>query len=257
MSLFISHGAPTFALEPGLAGPALTRLGQQMPRPVAVLVVSPHWMTRELQVGMTPEPATIHDFRGFEQALYELQYPAPGHPPLAREALDQLQRCGWQPVANPDRGLDHGAWVPMRHLYPDASVPVFQVSLPASLDSQSAWQLGRDLAPLQEAGVLIIGSGSLTHNLYEVRWRDRNGETYARDFSHWVREAVLTGNHRRLINTLNEAPHAARAHPTSEHFLPLLVAAGAAGEDASASLIEGGIEHGVLSMDGFHFQTAN
>ena len=253
MSLFISHGAPTFALEPGLAGPALTRQGQQMPRPVAALVVSPHWMTRDLQVGMTPEPVTIHDFRGFEQALYELQYPASGHPPLAGQALAQLQKSGWQPLANPDRGLDHGAWVPMRHLYPDASVPVFQVSLPASLDSQSAWRLGRDLAPLQEEGVMIIGSGSLTHNLYEVRWRDEQAADYARQFSHWVRDAVLAGDSNRLRATLDQAPHAAREHPTSEHFLPLLVAAGAAGEGAAARLIEGGIEHKVLSMDSFVF----
>lgn len=253
MSLFVSHGAPTFAREPGLAGPALTRMGRQLPRPAAVLVVSPHWMTRGLQVGLSPAPATIHDFRGFEKALYDLRYPAPGHPDLARQALEYLEDAGWQPALEPERGLDHGAWVPLRYLYPDASVPVFQVSLPIDLDSRSAWQLGRDLAPLQDAGVLIVGSGSLTHNLHEVNWGKERGADYAREFSHWVRHVVLTRDYRRLIDTLREAPHASRAHPTSEHFLPLLVAAGAAGEGAPATLIEGGIEHGVLSMDSFVF----
>ena len=253
MSLFISHGAPTFALEPGLAGPALTRLGKQQARPAAVLVVSPHWMTPDLQVGLSAQPETIHDFRGFEQALYDLRYPAPGHPELAHRALTVLRESGWQPVANPHRGLDHGAWVPMRHLYPDASVPVFQVSLPRNLHSDTAWKLGHALAPLQEEGVLIVGSGSLTHNLYDVRWRNPQVAHYAREFSDWVRDAILGGDVDRLLSTLELAPHADRAHPTSEHFLPLLVAAGAAGDGAAARVIEGGIEHAVLSMDSFLF----
>ncbi|MGP9833889.1 dioxygenase family protein [Marinobacter sp. NSM] len=252
-SLFVSHGAPTFALEPGLAGPALTRLGQQLPRPAAVLVVSPHWMTPELRVGFAETPATIHDFNGFEPALYELEYPAPGHPAFARMALSLLEEAGWKPVADAQRGLDHGAWVPLRHLYPDASVPVFQVSLPGWLDSHSAWRLGQTLAPLRDEGVLIIGSGSLTHNLYEVRWRDKRASEYAREFSHWVREAVIAGDHERLVNALALAPHARRAHPTIEHFLPLLVALGTGDSDARGTVIEGGIEHGVLSMDSFVF----
>ena len=255
-SLFVSHGAPTFALEPGLAGPALSQLGTELPRPTAVLVVSPHWMTQEVQVGLSEVPPTIHDFRGFEPAMYELEYPAHGHPSLAKKALSLLDNAGWKPVADAHRGLDHGAWVPLTYLYPGASVPVFQVSLPANLDSQSAYQLGQVLAPLQEEGVLIVGSGSLTHNLYEVRWRDNNSAEYAKAFSQWVREAVLENDQARLINTLALAPHARRAHPTTEHFLPLLVALGAAGPDARGSVIEGGIEHGVLSMDSFIFRNA-
>ena len=149
-SLFVSHGAPTFALEPGLAGPALSQLGTELPRPTAVLVVSPHWMTQEVQVGLSEAPATIHDFRGFEPAMYELEYPAHGHPSLAKKALSLLDNAGWKPVADAQRGLDHGAWVPLTYLYPRASVPVFQVSLPANLNSQSAYQLGQVLAPLQE-----------------------------------------------------------------------------------------------------------
>lgn len=254
-SLFVSHGAPTFALEPGLAGPALTRLGQELPRPAAVLVLSPHWMTPDVRVGMVEAPATIHDFRGFEPAMYKLEYPVAGHPALAAKALSLLEEAGWQPVADTHRGLDHGAWVPMMHLYPNASVPVFQVSLPGHLDSHSAWQLGQSLAPLQEEGVLIISSGSLTHNLYEVRWNDGSEADYARAFSQWIRHAIQEGDHHRLVNALALAPHAQRAHPTTEHFLPLLFALGAGDPNARASVIEGGIEHGVLSMDSFVFDT--
>ncbi|MEC7815784.1 MAG: class III extradiol ring-cleavage dioxygenase [Pseudomonadota bacterium] len=252
-SLFVSHGAPTFALEPGLAGPALRRLGEALPRPEAVLVVSPHWMTATVEVGAHPQPQTIHDFGGFPEAMYQLQYPAPGHPALAGETVEHLRAAGWDARVNQERGLDHGAWVPLMHLLPDASVPVFQVSLPANLTSDRAWALGGSLSPMIDKGVLIVGSGSLTHNLSEVRWRDASGDAYARAFSDWVREAVTTGDHDRLKRTLTDAPHARRAHPTTEHFLPLLVAAGAAGNASPASVIEGGIEHGVLSMDGFVF----
>lgn len=168
-TVFVSHGAPTFALEPGLAGPQLSALGRALPRPQAVLVVSPHWMTQGARVGLSAQPATIHDFGGFPQPLYEISYPAHGHPELAQRTLDVLRQAGWSAHGDERRGLDHGAWVPLLYLYPEADVPVFQVSLPATLDSAGAWAFGRALAPLAEEGVLIVGSGSLTHNLYEFR----------------------------------------------------------------------------------------
>jgi hypothetical protein len=155
-------------MEPGLAGPRLTALGRELPKPRAVLIVSPHWMTPSPQVGMVERPRTIHDFGGFDPALYEIDYPVAGHPQLARRTLDLLQEAGWSPRPDERRGLDHGAWVPMLYLYPEADVPVFQVSLPARLDADSAWAFGQALAPLADDGVLIVGSGSLTHNLYEV-----------------------------------------------------------------------------------------
>jgi 4,5-DOPA dioxygenase extradiol len=255
MSLFVSHGAPSFALEPGLAGPALTELGKRLTRPEAVLVVSPHWMTPEVRVGVSEAPETIHDFRGFPSELYELEYPASGHPELAQTTLALLEAGGWKARADEKRGLDHGAWVPLMHLFPDHSVPVFQVSMPANLDPASAWQLGQILQPLEHEGVLIVGSGSLTHNLYEVRWGDESASGYAREFTDWVRAKVTAGDHQQLIATLEKAPHAQRAHPTTEHFLPLLVAAGAAGEQQPGVLIDGGIEHGVLAMDAFVFRS--
>lgn len=252
-TLFISHGAPTFALEPGLAGANLAALGRRLPRPQAVLVVSPHWMTRQPQVTLSLRPETIHDFGGFDPVLYTLQYPAEGAHLLARRALALLEAAGLLATANADRGLDHGAWVPLMHLYPDADVPVFQVSLPAWLDADGAYDYGRALAPLADEGVLIVGSGSLTHNLYEFRLGDPHAEAYAAEFAHWVRDAVLAGDHQRLRQALAIGPHARRAHPTAEHYLPLLVAAGAAAQALPASVIEGGILHGVLSMDSFLF----
>ena len=252
-TLFVSHGAPTFALEPGLAGPKLNALGAALPTPKAVLIVSPHWMTRGARVGLSEQPATIHDFGGFPQPLYEISYPATGHAELARRTLDALKSAGWTAQGEEHRGLDHGAWVPLLYLYPHADVPVFQVSLPHGLDAAGAWAFGQALAPLRDEGVLVIGSGSLTHNLYEFRSGHGDDAAYAAEFVAWVREAVRQGDSARVRRTLDDAPHAQRAHPTTEHFLPLLVAAGAAGEGAAAEVIDGGIAHGVLSMDSVVF----
>lgn len=252
-SLFVSHGAPTFALEPGLAGPRLAQLGHTLARPRAVLVVSPHWMTRGVVIATTATPKTIHDFGGFPSELYRIQYPAPGHPELAQAAGDLLAAAGHRVTVDPQRGLDHGAWVPLRHMFPAADVPVFQVSMPASLDAASAWEFGATLAPLSTQGVLIVGSGSLTHNLYEFRQGHDHDEAYASEFVAWVRSAVVARDQDSLVHALTRAPHAARAHPSAEHFLPLLVAAGAAATGAPVTVLPGGIAHGVLSMESYLF----
>lgn len=252
-SLFLSHGAPTFALERGLAGRALHALGLALPRPAAVLVVSAHWMTPAPRVGGAARPATMHDFGGFPAALYRLSYPASGHPELARRTVEVLRASGWPAELDPDRGLDHGAWVPLMHLYPRAEMPVFQVSLPQRLTADLAWAFGQSLAPLAAEGVLIVGSGSLTHNLAECRFDQVEAAAYVEAFAAWVREAVLTHDAPRLRQTLERAPQAHRAHPTTEHFWPLLVAAGAADQAAAVSVIEGGVTYGVLAMDGFRF----
>lgn len=254
-TLFISHGSPTFAIEPGQAGPALTALGRTLPKPKAVLIVSPHWMTREPRVATTPRPQTIHDFGGFPPALYQLNYPAPGAPDVAQRAIELLRAADYAAEADAQWGLDHGAWVPLMHLLPQADVPVFQVSLPARLDGARAYAYGQALAPLAEEGVLVIGSGSLTHNLYEVRFDapDARGEDYAIEFTAWVAQTLRNQDHLRLQQTMAIAPHAQRAHPTAEHLWPLMVAAGAAGADAPVTRIDGGITYGVLSMDAYLF----
>lgn len=252
-SLFVSHGAPSFALEPGLAGAGLTALGRALPRPQAVLVVSPHWMAPTPRVGTALQPQTLHDFGGFDPALYQLSYPARGHPALAQRTVERLNQAGWPAQASERRGLDHGAWVPLLHLFPQADVPVFQVSLPSRLDAASAWAFGEALAPLADEGVLVIGSGSLTHNLADFRIRHGGDEPCAAEFAAWVPEAVEASDGPRLRRTLSDAPHAVRAHPTPEHFWPLLVAAGAAPLRGKWEVIDGGITHGVLAMDAFVF----
>jgi len=249
--LFISHGAPTFAIEPGLLGPELEELGKRIAAIRAVLVISPHWQTRNVTVMTTPEPETIHDFGGFSRELYRLRYPAAGQPEIAARAASLLQRAGFEVTRDDTRGFDHGAWVPLRHLFPDASTPVFQVSMPDDLDATAAFNLGRALAPLRESGVLIVGSGSLTHNLYEFAAHTSTSAQYAEEFAQWVREAVIRKETERLLSYRRRAPHAERAHPTEEHFLPLLVALGAATDADDVIAIDGGMTYGILSMDSF------
>ncbi len=249
-SFFISHGSPMFAVLPGELGPRLRTLGATLAGIRAVLVVSPHWQTRDLRVMTTPKPATIHDFGGFPEVLYQLQYTPDGAPALADEAARLLTEAGFDITIDAARGLDHGAWVPLLHLLPDANVPVFQVSMPFDLDTAGALRLGQALAPLREQGVLVIGSGSLTHNLYEVR-RDVRDPEYAVEFANWAHDAVRANDIEALVDYRRRAPHAARAHPTEEHYLPLLVALGAAQAGDLPQLIYGGITDGILSMDSF------
>ena len=249
--LFISHGAPTFAIEPGKLGPLLQTLGTRLTGVRAVLVVSPHWQSRDVQVMATGQPETVHDFGGFPARLYELRYPAVGAPQFAAQAAALLQQAGFATHIDAQRGLDHGAWVPLLHLLPQAQLPVFQVSLPFSLTTAQAVALGRALAPLREQGVMIVGSGSMTHNLGEFHPAATQAAAYALEFSVWVRTAVLAHALNALVRYRSEAPHAVRAHPTEEHFLPLLVAMGATHEDDGVQWLDGGIEYGMLSMDSF------
>lgn len=248
---FISHGAPTFALEPGQLGARLNALGKDLSGVKAVLVVSPHWQTDGVRVMAGKAPATLHDFGGFPRSLYELQYPAPGHPQFAVEASRLLVDAGFTASLDDGRGLDHGAWVPLLHLLPAAGIPVFQVSMPHSLDAAGALRLGRTLAPLRQRGVLIVGSGSMTHNLFEFRQSATGAADYVREFVSWVREAVLTDAADTLVDYRRLAPHAERAHPTEEHFLPLLVAMGANGGESAMQVIDDEITYGVLSMESY------
>jgi 4,5-DOPA dioxygenase extradiol len=252
-TVFVSHGAPTFATEPGLAGAQLRALGRALGKPEAIVVVSPHWMTRGVEITATAAPQTVHDFGGFPRALYAIEYPAPGAPGLAAQVQQLLQSQGIAASLDTQRGLDHGAWVPLLHMYPDADVPVLQVSIPFDTDEAGALQLGRALASLAARGVLVVGSGSLTHNLYEFRMGEAGEASYAREFCGWIRDAVTRGDTRRLVQALDQAPHARRAHPTTDHFLPLLVAAGAAAEATPSTVLDGGIRHGVLAMESYVF----
>ncbi len=250
--LFVSHGAPTFALEPGEPGSRLRAIGAGLAdRVEAVVVLSPHWMTRALAITSVATPATIRDFGGFDPALYRLQYPVAGAPALATEVRDRLAAAGIGADLDPQRGLDHGAWVPLMHLFPAADRPVLQVSMPVDLDPRGAFALGRALAPLRERGVLLVGSGSLTHNLYDLQPPGAPAAEYVRAFAEWIAAAIGAGDHDALVDYRRRAPQAERAHPTEDHYLPLPFAAGAANVAETARRLDGGVTYGVLSMDAY------
>ena len=247
-SLFVSHGSPMFALEPGLLGPNLQCVGERLAELAAIVVVSPHWQTRGVRVSAAAALETLHDFGGFPAPLYALQYPALGEPRLALEVLALLQSAGFDAALDETRGLDHGAWVPLRYLKPAADVPVLQVSLPHDIDTAGALRLGQALAPLRERGVLIVGSGSLTHNLYEVRQHVRDPE-YAQQFADWTADAVARRDVAALVNYRERAPHAARAHPTQEHDQPPLVSRGGSQPEEPPHRNAGGMAPRVLKRD--------
>jgi len=254
-SLFISHGAPTLAIDESPAARFLGRLGAQLPRPEAVVVASAHWLTRAPLVTAAEHPGTIHDFSGFPRALYEIDYAAPGAPPIAARVRDLLVAAGFDCGLDPDRGLDHGAWVPLCLLYPEADVPVVQVSLQATAGPAHHHALGRALGPLREDGVLVVGSGSLTHNLGELRFddADEGPPDWTREFRDWMAGCVSAGDTGALLDYRARAPHAARNHPTEEHLLPLFVALGAAGEPARGTNLHTSYSYGVLAMDVWRF----
>jgi 4,5-DOPA dioxygenase extradiol len=193
----------------------------------------------------------MHDFGGFPAELYAVRYPAPGAPALATRAAAALRAAGFAVTLDERRGFDHGAWVPMRHVFPDAATPMVQISMPVDLDTAGAFRFGEALAPLRDEGVLIVGSGSLTHNLGDLRHPPAD-TAYVYEFGDWVRAAAERGDTAALVDYRQRAPHAQRAHPSEEHFLPLHVALGAGvgiDPDARATWIDGG-SVGFLSMEG-------
>jgi 4,5-DOPA dioxygenase extradiol len=254
-SLFVSHGAPLFAVDAGSTGPALRAWAQAHDQPSAVVVMSPHWMARTPTVMGTPAPQTWHDFGGFPAELYQLQYPAPGNPALAQEVVQLLQAAGIEAGLDSRRPYDHGAWVPLMHLYPEADVPVVQVALPAHWGPAQVYELGRALRPLRERGVLLMGTGSMTHNLGEFFGGGREPAPYVIEFSRWVEDQVTRCDLQSLLNYRELAPHAARAHPTDDHFLPLFFALGAAGDDARPDYLSREVMYGMLAMDAFALQS--
>ncbi|MBI3140558.1 MAG: dioxygenase [Rhodocyclales bacterium] len=250
-ALFVPHGAPTFALCPGAAGAALAGFAAELPRPRGLIVVSAHWDSTAPTLGAALRPETIHDFFGFPRELYALRYPAPGCPSLALDARNLLEDAGFPARLDLERGLDHGAWVPLRHLYPEAEVRVVPLSIQARRGPEHHYRLGRALAPLLRQDVLLVASGNLTHNLAHYGRRDTPG--YVGAFATWVWERLAAGDADGLFDYRRSAPGAAEAHPSEEHLLPLFVALGAAGPEWAAQRIHTGIADGALAMDAFAF----
>ena len=257
-ALFVPHGAPTFALRPGAAGAALTVAVRTLPQPRAIIIVSAHWDTAVPTVGFAERPETIYDFWGFPDELYTLRYPATGCREAANEVVAAIKAIGLPVVEDAERGLDHGAWVPLRLMFPDADVPVIPLSIQSRGGAQQAYALGQALAPLAAKGFLVIASGNVTHNLHDYQQAaHNNGQTpaYVRQFTDWLADRLAARDIPALLNYRQQAPSAVQAQPSDEHLLPLFVALGAAGESVKAERFHAGIDNYVIAMDAYKFLT--
>lgn len=253
-TVFVSHGSPDLPLHTGASTDFLKGLGQQLPTPKEILVVSAHWHTPQPTVSSIPQQRAIYDFSGFPGALYQLTYPTPGAPNLATRTVKLLQAAGLEGDTHPGRALDHGAWVPLLMAYPDANIPVTQLSINYNRDPAYHWQLGQAIAPLRQEGVLILASGSITHNLGAFGSRfDAPPPDWVKTFDQWVIQAVTEGNRPALLDYRDRAPYARENHPSDEHLLPLFVALGAA-EDSAAELLHNSYIYSAFSMTAFLFR---
>lgn len=255
-SLFLSHGSPMLALTASPARDFLSGLAARLERPQAILVASAHWETRSPALSAPAVNETIYDFYGFPPELYAMTYPAPGARGLAERAAAMLAAAGLDATIGPARGLDHGAWSPLSLIYPAHDIPVAQIAMQTPRGPAHHLALGAALAGLRAEGVLIIGSGSFTHNLGRLRdpRQDAPAPPDVTAFADWM-DAALRGNDREaLIDYRAKAPFAAMQHPTEEHLLPLFVAMGAGGAAAKVERLHASASHGVLRMDAYAFQ---
>lgn len=254
-AVFVSHGSPMLTLEPQRAAHQFLRqAADHWPRPRAILAISAHWETAIPEIGATAKPETIHDFYGFPPALYQTRYPAAGAPELAQRIQSLLEQAGFQSVLDAERGFDHGAWSPLSLIYPDADIPVLQISLQSQLGPGHHLALGRALSPLREDGVLILATGSLTHNLRLLDRMDRDDVMpWAQEFADWMFDRLSRRDDAALVDYRRQAPHAVTAHPSDEHLLPLFVALGAATPEKPAERLHASFTLGSLAMDSYLF----
>lgn len=252
-TVFVSHGAPTLVLEDGPARRFLAGLGGILGRPQGILCVSAHWETAEPTVGVAIAPDTIPDFYGFGDELERLTYPAPGSPDLGRTVSRLLAEAGIPCERDGSRGLDHGAWVPLMLMYPEADVPVAQLSIQPQAGAGAHLAMGRALAGLRDEGILVLGSGGAVHNLRQYRPGGGEVADWAQQFDSWLDDVLTGGRADDLVETWMDAPGGRMAHPRDEHLLPLPVALGAAGEGARGRALHRGFEHGSLGMAAYAF----
>lgn len=251
--LFIGHGSPMNAIDDNGYTRAVRKLGANLPRPKAILVISAHWMTEGTWITAMEKPKTIHDFYGFPQALFDVQYPAPGSPEIAKLIRESVP----DPKIHADTemwGLDHGAWSVLRHLYPQADVPVMQLSLHMEQPAEYHFQLGRQLARLRDEGVLLLGSGNLVHNLRRIRWEAHvQPFDWAVEFDEWIKEKITQRDFAALMRDFRSTEAGRLSVPTLEHYLPLLYVLGAADEKDELRFEYEELQNGSISMRSFSF----
>lgn len=258
-ALYVSHGSPNLAItETTAAHSFLAGCASQLPRPDAILMVSAHWTTRQPMIGTATHPEMIYDFGGFARRLYEFNYAAPGSPTVSRRAGELLAAAGLPVTEDNERGYDHGVWVPLNIMYPGANIPVAQVSMQPLADARHHYALGQALAPLRDEGVLIIASGSMTHNLRAIQRDgiDAPPPAWVTTFVDWMHEKLVAGDRETLLDAIDLAPNAQANHPYDDHLLPLFVALGTAGEGEPVERLHASFEYGVLAMDTYQFGVA-
>ncbi|KAL1319133.1 hypothetical protein HN51_071439 [Arachis hypogaea] len=256
-TFYISHGSPLLAIDDSIEIRKVLKSWKNIfpQTPSAILIISAHWDTRVPSVNIVERNDTIHDFYGFPKPLYQIKYPAPGAPQLARKVRDLLQKSGFSAVEEDRRrGLDHGAWVPLMLMYPEASIPVCQLSVQSHMDGTHHYNMGKALSSLKDEGVLIIGSGSAVHNLRELI-RDGSSDVFpwAQEFDDWLKTTLLQRRYDDINHWDKKAPQPKKAHPSPEHFYPLHVAIGAAGGNPTAKVVHSNIEMGCLSYSSYQF----
>jgi 4,5-DOPA dioxygenase extradiol len=257
-ALFISHGSPLLAVVDSAARRFLGGLSGRLPAPSAIVTFSAHFDTRVTSVTAGSKPETIHDFGGFPEELYRLRYPAPGSPPLARVIVDRLEAAGLPARLAPERGLDHGAWIPLSLMFPRADVPVLEVSIDSRRSPEQHFALGRALRSLRDSGALLLGSGGATHNLALYAHARGRGDSspppdWIEAFNEWTAAAIAARRFDDLFRYVELAPYAAQNHPTPEHFLPLFVTLGAAYDDEPGARIHSSYDRGLLALDAYAF----
>jgi 4,5-DOPA dioxygenase extradiol len=253
-AVFLSHGAPTLAVEEGHETRAWAELAKELPRPRAVLAVSAHWDTRDPEVSAAPHMETIYDFNGFPRELYEQKYPAPGAPDLANRVAQLLQKAGLACRVDAARGLDHGAWVPMKWMYPQADIPVTQLSVQSQRGPAHHIKVGQAIAALRDEDVLVLATGGIVHNLRDLEWDKkgtRDAAEWAKQFNDWIADRVQRQAVNDLLTYRERAPNAVRSHPSEDHFAPFFVALGAGGWPARR--VDLGFDLGTLGLDGYVF----
>jgi 4,5-DOPA dioxygenase extradiol len=250
--LFVSHGSPMIGIESDGFTMALENLGKKIPPPHAIVIVSAHWESDDLIfVTASKKPSLIYDFGGFPDALYQLTYPCPGDPVLAAEIVSLLNAADLPSALEPNRGLDHGVWIPLRRLFPKADIPVVQISLPMPRQPIDVFKMGQTLVPLRSRGILLVGSGGIVHNLRRLHFGDKTAavDSWAGDFNSWVKEKIQNRNNEALFSYKNQS-QATLAVPESEHFDPIFFVLGAA-DKAPINWVFDEFHYGNLSMGTF------
>ena len=257
-ALFVSHGAPTIVIDDSSARYFLAGLASGLPaQPDAIVMISAHHDEPLASITSAEQPGTIHDFGGFPDALYRMRYPAPGSPKLAQRIARMLDDADIANRLDSERGYDHGTWTPLILAWPNADIPVVQVSINSRETPDYHYRLGQALEPLRDDNILVIGSGAITHNLHAFfrggYAADAPAQPWVIDFLGWLDRQLIAGSHDAVLGAIGKAPHGADNHPTMDHILPLFVALGSGGRASKATKLHASVEYGVLAMDAWRF----